>query len=98
MTASRKYLLLPRASGTRKRLIARRTDARRAGCPNCARRYRAYTPSVEAKRTQHDAGAAEAIDSYKIPGINAFTRRRYSGYCTGKVSIINFSSTRLLSQ
>jgi hypothetical protein len=36
--------------------------------------------------------------SYRIPGISAFTRRRYSGYCSGKVSIINRSSTRLLSQ
>ena len=46
MTARRKYFLVPRASGMRKRLIARRADARRARCPNCARRYRAYTPSV----------------------------------------------------
>jgi hypothetical protein len=44
------------------------------------------------------AGLGIYLRCYRMPGINAFTRRRYSGYCSGKVSIINLSSTRLLSQ
>jgi hypothetical protein len=61
--------------------------------------HRQNDPRVNRMTYEFATPAQPAISSsYKMPGINAFTRRRYSGYSSGKVSIINFSSTRIFSQ